>query len=340
LTDTDVVARAVTATSPRGLLPWVRRGLIVLLVGFAIWAVAGNWSAVSQALRELSGWAVVLAFVPGYLAMAVALLVWRALMADLGHRLSLAEAARIFYPSQLGKYVPGSVWSIITQIELSRGHAIAKRTNVTVGVLAIAVTITSGLSLAAVMLALTGGTALRHYWWILLVIPLFLVALHPRVLGSGLNLGLRLIRREPLPRTPSWAGLGAVAGLQALIWVLLGLQAWILLIGLGAPPLRSLPVAIGGYALAYSLGQLAVGLPAGAGVREAALTLVLATVVPTPAALVVALLSRAILTVVDLTMATVQYVVLRRAGGPARSGRGPHSDADPAAGQRGPHRAG
>jgi uncharacterized membrane protein YbhN (UPF0104 family) len=94
---------------------------------------------------------------------------------------------------------------------------------------------------------------------------------------------------------------------------MLGLEAWLLVVGSGAPALRSLPVAIGGYALAYGLGQLAVGLPAGAGVREAALTLALSTVVPTPTALLVALLSRGMLTVVDLTMAGAQYLIgLRR----------------------------
>jgi glycosyltransferase 2 family protein len=303
----------------RGWLRWVRLALIAVLVGFAGWAIAKNWSAVAVALTQIPPWAVVVAFVPGYLAMGTAVFVWRALMTDLGQHLTVRQAARIFYPSQLGKYVPGSVWSIATQIELSREHNIPKRTNVTTGVLAIAISITSGLSLAAVMLALTGGTALHHYWWILLVIPLFLVALHPRVLGNALNLVLRLVRREPLPRTPTWAGLGRVAALQTLLWVLMGLQAWVLLVGFGAPALRSLPVAIGGYALAYALGQLAVGLPAGAGVRDAALTLALSTVVATPTALVVALLSRVILTVVDLTMAGAQLLALRRARPAPRS---------------------
>src|SRR5215510_364473 len=122
----------------------------------------------------------------------IALFVWRELLTDLGHKLPVPAAARIFYISQLGKYVPGSVWSIATQIELSREHNIPKRTNVTTGVLAIAISITSGLSVAAAMLALSGAAALRHYWWILLVIPLFLAALHPRVLGPALNLTLRL----------------------------------------------------------------------------------------------------------------------------------------------------
>jgi uncharacterized membrane protein YbhN (UPF0104 family) len=293
---------------------WLRRVMILVLLGFAGWAIARNRHDFALAVRQMSGWVLPGAFVFAVSAMVAALYVWRALMADLGHRLPLPAAARIFFISQLGKYVPGSVWSIAAQIELSRDHGIPKRTNVTVGVLAIAVSITSGLSLAALLLPFSGAATIHHYWWIMLLIPVFGCALHPRVLGPALNRVLRLLRREPLPRTPSWAGLGRVAGLQVLVWLLLGLQAWLVLVGLGAPPLRALPVAIGGYALAYGLGQLAIGLPAGAGVREIALTVALSTVVPPAKALVVALLSRGILTVVDLGMAAIQYLLgLRRA---------------------------
>jgi hypothetical protein len=280
-------------------------------VGFAAWAVAGNWAEISVALDALSGWMVALAFVPAFLATGVSLFVWRTLMTDLAHRLPLPDAARIFYVSQLGKYVPGSVWSILTQIEMSRRHNIPRRTNIAVGVLAIAIAISTGLTLGAATLPFAGGATLRGYWWVLLVVPVLLVALHPRVIGTVLNGALRLARREPLPRTPSAAGLGRAGVLQLGVWLCLGLQAWVLVVGLGGDPLRALPAAIGGYALAYGLGQMAIGLPAGAGVREAALTVTLATVVPAPTALVVALLSRAILTAVDLTTAGSQLALAR-----------------------------
>jgi uncharacterized membrane protein YbhN (UPF0104 family) len=299
-------------TLRQGWRRWARRAFIAALAGFAAWAIVGNWAEISSALRQLSAWAVVAAFVPALLAMGVSLFVWRTLMADMGHRLPVAAAARIFYLSQLGKYVPGSVWSILTQIELSREHKIPKRTNVAVGVLVIAIAVTSGLMVAALLLPFGAGATLRQYWWILPIIPVLLGGLHPRVIGSGLNLVLRLARREPLPRTPSWAGLGRVVGLQILVWLCLGLQAWVLLIGMGASAEPALPVAIGGYALAYSLGQMAIGFPAGAVVRDAALALALSAVVPGATALVVALLARVILTVVDLVLAGGQYLALRR----------------------------
>jgi len=280
----------------------VRRILFVALVGFTVWALVANRTEIAAGLSQLSPWTFVVALVAGFATTGASLFVWRSLMTDLGHRLPIPAAARIFYVSQLGKYVPGSVWSILTQIELSREHRIPKRTNVAVGVLAIAISVTSGLCVGALMLPFAAAAAHR-YWWILLVIPVFLTVLHPRVLGPALNRVLRLARREPLPRTPSGRGLAQVVGFQLLVWLLLGLQAWLLLVGMGAQTWQSLPVAVGGYALAYSLGQMAVGLPAGAGVRDAALTLMLSAVVTPATALVVALLARVIMTTVDLTVA-------------------------------------
>ena len=289
-----------------------RRALLVVIAGFAAWAIVANWGEIAAALRQWSPWAVAAAFVPAFLAAGLSVFVWRTLMTEMGQPLPLPAASRIFYLSQLGKYVPGSAWSILMQIQLSREHGVARRTNVTVGLLAIAVSTTTGIALAAALLPLANGAALRHYWWSLLALPVLLTALHPRVLAFGLNRLLRLLGRAPLTRTPSWAGLGRVAALQAGVWLCLGLQAWLLLLGSGEAVGPALAAAVGGYALAHSLGQLALGLPAGAGVREAVLALALSTVVPAPVALVVALLARAVLTVVDLTMAGAQVALGRR----------------------------
>jgi len=304
---------------PSGLRVWIRRILLLALAGFAVWALVANRAEVAAALRQLSPAALGAALVVAFATNATAVFVWRALMADFGHRLPVLAAARIFCISQLGKYVPGSVWSIVAQIELSREHRIPKRTNVAVGVLTIAIAIATGLCLAALLLPFAAAPAAHRYRWIIFLIPVFVAGLHPAVLGPALNRALRLARREPLPRTPSTAGLARVAGLQVVVWLMLGLQVWLLLIGLGAPVWQSLPVAVGGYATAYTLGMLAVGLPAGAGVREVALTVTLSAVVPPATALVVALLARMLMVVVDLTVAGAFAIPWRRRADSPRS---------------------
>jgi uncharacterized membrane protein YbhN (UPF0104 family) len=293
---------------------WIRAGVLVAMIVSAVTVLAANREAVLDALTEISPGYVVAAL-PGALAtMVAALFVWRSLLADLGSPIGWRDAARVLYLSQLGKYVPGTVWSMVAQIELSRDLRIPRRTSLAVGVLAIAVSIMVGLTMGSAILLVAAPGVAEHFRYFLLALPLLLTVLHPAVLARLLNLAYRLTRRQPLPKAPSWGGMLRAVGGQVLVWVCLGLHIWPFLVGIGADPMEALPVAIGGYALAYSLGQLAVGLPAGAGVREAALVLAFAPLLPggAAAALVVALISRVSLIVVDVLMAGLQRLVARR----------------------------
>ncbi|MEJ3747691.1 lysylphosphatidylglycerol synthase domain-containing protein [Actinomycetes bacterium KLBMP 9797] len=285
---------------------WVRGAVLVVVLVAAVAAIVRNWGELSEALRELSPWAVAAAFPLSLGAMVVSLFTWRSLMADFGARLSVRDAARVFYLSQLGKYIPGSVWSMLSQAELARDLRVPRRTTLTVGALTIVIAQGVGLPLAIATLPFVAPAAADEYWWVVLVAPLFLGVLHPRVLTWAVNRALRLVRRPPLDHPPSWRGLLRTAGLQALVWLMFGLSAWVLVLGLGGAPGEALPAAIGGYALAHCVGLLAVGLPAGAGVRDLALAAALASVLDAPKAFVVALVARMIITVVDLLMAVIQ----------------------------------
>jgi glycosyltransferase 2 family protein len=139
------------------------------------------------------------------------------------------------------------------------------------------------------------------------------VLLVPRVINSLLGRALRVLRRGPLD-VPV-AGRDIVRGsLWTLVYfVVQGSHVWVLAMGLGADPVASFPVAIGGFAIAFALGPLLVVLPAGAGVREAVLVLLLATVLPTTDAVAVALTSRGLLMVTDGLFAAVSAAAATRA---------------------------
>ena len=66
-----------------------------------------------------------------------------------------------------------------------------------------------------------------------------------------------------------------------------------------------------GYALSVSLGMLLIVLPAGLGAREGLLTLILSAAIPTPAAAAVAILSRFIVTAIDVLAALVGWLYAR-----------------------------
>jgi hypothetical protein len=298
------------------LLRRFRRPLRALLIGIALLlcavVIVNKRHEVSSALRQLDPGIVVLAFIPVIAATTMMMLSWRVLLADLGSPLPIHASARVFFLSQLGKYIPGSVWPLLAQVELGREHGVAGRRSGVVGVVAMVVSLLAGLVVAAVTLPLFSLNATRHYWWVFLAVPVLLAGLHPRLFNPMLARIFRLVRREPPDTSLTARGLIQSLTWSVAGWVCYGLQLWLLVRDLGVSDARAVPLAIGSFALAWAVGFVIIIAPAGAGAREAALVIGLAPVLKPGAALLVALISRMLLTAADLLLALTAVLSARR----------------------------
>ncbi len=283
-----------------------RTALVVLLLAglsLAVLWFAGEWSQLREGARQLSAGPVVGAFLSVLASLWLAMLSWRALLHGLGTEVPVRAAARIFFVGQLGKYVPGSVWPVLAQMELGASYGLSRKVIGTASLLAlgIAVPVALAIGLLAVPALLSAdGSA---YLLLFLVLPLAGVLLSPPVLNPLLDRALRLARRSPLPQRLTGGTVVLVALYAAGGHLLLGLQAYLLARDLGASGALLLPLAVGAFALASSAGVLALPVPAGAGVREAVLVVSLSPVLPVGQSLLLALVSRAILTAGDLAVA-------------------------------------
>jgi glycosyltransferase 2 family protein len=291
----------------------VRVAVLVVFLGALGWALATRWGAVRPLLGQLSVRSVAVAMAAVMAGILATFLCWRAVLTDVAGRLPLAAGARVFFVGQLGKYLPGSLWPVMAQMELGRDHQVPERASgAAVGVFLLVV-VGTGLAVAAAAAPLLGPDALHAYWWLLAVLPLALLAAVPPVLNRCVALVLRLARRPPLPAPLSGAGLLRAAGWALLSWLAFGVHVWVLAGQLtDAGPLL-LAHATGAFAAAWCAGFLLVVAPAGAGVREAALILLLGGVLTGPQATVVAVVSRLLFVAGDLGWGGVALLAGRRA---------------------------
>lgn len=297
----------------RGPAFWLKiafAGAVVLAGGLYL---VRSWAEVSRALAEMGWLPMAASLLPAAGGVAAAMLAWRTLLADLHRRLPVRDAGRVFFTSQLGKYLPGSVWPVLAQIELSKDLKVPRAVSLAVSVLAVVLSLSVGLLVALVTLPFGAVGSLREmvgdgFWWVLAAVPALLVALHPRVTVGGLNVALRVLRRPPLTVRPSWRGMARTALWQTLCWFLLGLHCYVLVLGFGADPARALPLAVGGFALAYCSGVLFLPAPAGLGVRDLVLAASLAVVLTPPQAFAVVLVSRFALVLVDGALAAAWWL--------------------------------
>lgn len=303
---TGLVLRASRSRPVR----WGVGGLAVLL---AVWAVLVERDAVGDALGRLDPGTLALASLATVGNLLLAGAMWRAALSDLGSRLPLAVAARVYFVGQIGKYLPGSLWPVIMQAELGSDHGVPRRRTATATAVALLFAIASGFLVVLGSLPLAPEALPDDVRWaVLLLVPLA-VLLHPRVFARLADTALRRLGREPLERGISLRGTSAAVAWGVGSWAFAGLQVWALAIPLGAPrDLRTAALCVGGYALAWAMGFLVVIAPAGAGAREVALFAVLSTVLGRGEVVVVVLLSRVLFTVADLLAAGLGVAFGRR----------------------------
>jgi uncharacterized membrane protein YbhN (UPF0104 family) len=304
----SVVSRVLAALRSR----WVRWGFLAAALGLAVWYVLDDRAALARAATDLSGTEVVLVVVLGAGYVWCTLLAWRAVLADLGSPLSLRSAVAVFGVSQLGKYVPGGVWNVVAAAEVGAGHSVPRSRSATSMLVAVAVSVASGAAVGAVALPFVSAGALGAWSWVVWAAPAVVVVLAPPVLNRLIGLAVRVARRDAPEHPMTWGGLGRAAAWSVAGWLVAGLQLWVLCTGLGLPPTaRTFALATGGWALAWTAGFLFVVAPAGAGVRELVLAAVLAGALSGPAAALAVLVSRVVLTLVDLAFAGAGLLLTR-----------------------------
>lgn len=307
----------VAARSPRKrVIDALRIGFLVLVlvaVSIALWR---NWEQVRGDLGRLGPTTLLAATALALLSPFFTVLGWRVLLADLGSRLHIAPASGVFFVGQLGKYLPGSVWSVVVQTEMASRLGVPRRRSAVVGLLTIALSALTGMiaGLPALPMLLTRGDAVIPWWSLLLVILVLGVLLWPPVLNFGIRTLLRLLRREPLEHDLSHAAVGLSSLWFVSSWLVGGLSVWVMAHSLApddADASRLLLAAVSGYLLAAGIGMFSFVVPAGVGVRDGVMVLLLTTQMSVSAATAVVVVARFLTVIADVVWAAVGWLWAR-----------------------------
>jgi hypothetical protein len=277
-------------------------GLAAVLVVFVGRALATNWSEFRALDVDISLRArpLVLAVLTTLLTYGCLIEAWRRVILGWGDRLSFHDAAYIWTVSNLGRYIPGKVWTLAGLVVLARREGVRGATATAGGLVMQVVAVGTG---GAVMVAgLAGETAL---WGALAAVALSAAVVtglvwQPvgvpimRMLGGGAE-------ARPLAPGPALLAVGATL----VGWVTHGLSFWLISRGVLADASLALSAAITAFAGAYILGLLALFAPGGLGVREAVLATALAPITGAGGAVLLSIASRLFLTVMEIGVALV-----------------------------------
>jgi hypothetical protein len=277
---------------------------IPLTVGFAWWGFHGHWRAIGEALVDTSPAGLATAALVTMLGLWLTAFLWRRLLAGLGSPVPERTASAIFLVGQLGKYIPGSVWTFAAQAQLGSRHRIpARRTVAASGLflyLHTATGVVLGTAAAAAGVLDVGGP---QWLWALGTLAC-LVCLVPPVVRwlGGLLAGARV---------QFGAGdIGFAVAVMAGVWLAYGVGV-LALLGPTRADLTDLLVVAAAFALSHVVGVLVVVAPAGLGAREGVLIALLDPLVGLTAAVAVSLLARVVHAAADFAIAALAWLRVR-----------------------------
>jgi hypothetical protein len=235
---------------------------------FAARSLATQWGSFESRFTHITfGWQSIAAATALVLVTyAVLIEGWRRVLAAWDSNLPFKDASRIWFLSNLGKYVPGNIWSLTAMGVMARRRGLSALAAAGSSVIMQTVSLATGTAIVMVTSAkllgqpiLVGATVLA-LGVVLLLAPKFLPPLATWV-GSMIG---RPIVPPTIPPTSIWTA--AIA--SALSWLLYGIAFQFFVRGLLGHASGELSSYIAVYTAAYILGFISPIAPAGLGVRE------------------------------------------------------------------------
>jgi hypothetical protein len=294
----------------------VQGGVAVLIFGFLVLTVVSQWSE----LREQGVAFNLIWLIPGIIAMlvyyALSAAVWGLILRLLESPVTPAEAQRIWAQPLLVRYIPGSVLFVLARVLLAEKVGVSRRVSTAGIVYEQAAAISAALSIATWFLIAHPDTQdLWIRWLPILIIPMMVALLHPKVFGPLTTRVLRALGREPLPKIMAFRGVLTIYACYLGLWTIMGVGVFFAARSVYSVDLIDFPIVAAAQMIGFLAAVVSAVTPAGLGVRDAAFAWAVKAALPSGSfgiGAAIAIAVRATQTVVELIYVGIVTWLARR----------------------------
>jgi len=240
------------------------------IIWYAARALQGQWDTAATRLATLDiSWSLIgiaTAIVVGTYFLLID--AWRRIVTASGQPFRFADAARIWFVSNLGKYIPGKVWSIAAMTVMARERGVTPVTAAGSSLLVQLVSVATGIG----VLLVAGAQTLREplaaaIAGIAIAVGILMIPAMVPLIGKIINAVTgRSVTLPAMSARTIWEA----AARAAISWIAYGIAFQIFVAATLGSAAGATTSYIAVYAASYIIGFLALFAPGGAVVRESA----------------------------------------------------------------------
>ena len=292
------------------LMKWAKRIFLLLVAVFLVRYFYNNLDDYKNLEMNIN-WGV----------FAVAMLfyfIYKVTLASLWHYITVLNECSVKYfraitaylYSILGKYNPGKVFMLLARIPAyeEEGKSIGKVT--ICFFLENVCTILGAAFLFLISLFFFPNDVLGEYQWaVILLIVAFFICINPKIINFFLKFVEKILKKDNLRIPITYPQMFKVVGLFICNWLIVGVGFSLLTSSIYQIPASEFLYVAGIYGISCIIGILAIFAPSGIGVREGLLVAGLSVVMPTEYAVIISIVSRLWITVSELTLIGIAFIV-------------------------------
>ena len=274
---------------------WRRIVGALLVIATAWWLgrlIADNWAELRRFDWRVDAGLLVASVAAHVAVLAWGVWVWSRVLRHFEHPpVRLGALQRIWFLSNLARYVPGKVFQFVAVAQLSRTAGLSGAVLLTSILVHTGITLLSSVVVAA--WTITGGIVegVDPRWPALIATAGAVLGVHPRFLNRLLAIIPRLLKKDVIRWNAGWETGIALLALSIVNWLLYGAAFHLFVASLIDLPWRTMPQMAGVNALSFFLGY-ASPLPGGGGLREVSMAELLQPYMQQGVAAVISLAAR------------------------------------------------
>lgn len=271
---------------------------VLFLIGWFIFrAFSQHWYSVQESITTLNmplfGFAIAILVLAWLLLPFISFVLLRSFHVNW----RFGQAIVAFCGTQAAKYLPGGLWALPGRaVYYQQQHGLALSRSSVAVLLETGILATGSLAVSIAFLLILLKPPL------LVVVGLLLAAL---IIATLIARQLQKLAQTDTHNITRWVQLGT---LSIIFWLLVGVGFHIVTMSVTSTEV-SWVMSVANFSFAWLIGFLVVIVPAGLGIREATLTFLLSSAMPTGEAVLIALLARLWWTIAEVVWITISFVI-------------------------------
>lgn len=218
---------------------------------------------------------------------------WTIILQMIGVKIGKAKGTIIFLLSLFGRYIPGGIWSALGRLYLCRLEGIPdSKSGISILLEQAYPVVAACIVFVFSLLFWPAADLLVKVLPLIFILPVFVLFLHPKPFLKIVNPVLAWAGKKPVQISLSFKDMLLLTCYYSCYWIITGTAFYFFVNAFYTLELIHIPILAGIFAISFTAGYLAFITPAGLGVREGLLSVLLSQFLPASVAIGLSLLSR------------------------------------------------